>query len=134
MSHPPETKGLKVSDVRLVHCQFERHSLEPAEGDRSLDYDVAMEFQDLPGPPHVMHARQRVRVSGKCAGVEEWTCTTGFVATLTIAELSDISIDQARKSIAPAILYGFAREHIFDLARRAGIGGAFMPPLNFMTQ
>ncbi len=133
MSRPPETRGLRISGVRLVNCQFERHFVEPGEGERSLEFDLDTEYEEHSGDATVIDARQWVRVSGICSGTKLWNCKTEFAATLTISEPSDVSIDQAKKSIAPAILYGFAREHIFDLARRAGIGGAFMPPLNFMA-
>ena len=126
------TKGFSVSDVRLVRCAFSRLKPEDRDGARSVKSTITPSAPTAIVGGISFSMDLVVRAQGFLDETPMWVCETVFGAIFNVEPGADVTPDDVAAVHGPALLYGFAREHVFDLARRAGINGAFLPPLNFM--
>ncbi|MFH0944019.1 MAG: protein-export chaperone SecB [Planctomycetota bacterium] len=131
MTDPVPTKGYSVTQVNLVEMSFAWTIEDPTKETTnrvSFQIQTHAPIQRDVGMEH----RLTVVVSGTVDEKKDlWKAAATFSARFLVENESDVDIESVQRVHAPAFLYGFAREAISDLCRRAGLIQVILPPMNF---
>lgn len=140
-SEAKQTEGLHLVRMGLVRSSLEaarplildpvnQQAIEQQAGARSaLDINVAQRHEFGPQAGQVavfLSVEAIVKAKNEVLAVAQ--CE--YVAFYVLGQKCEITQQQLIDTFAPAHLYAFCREHIADLARRAG-GTLLLPPAHF---
>ncbi len=135
-SAPRATEGFKVHAILLERSSFARHLQAESKSGTSgaqghFDLDVK---RNLPPTPITRRFTESLTVTarGLIGSVETWRAEATYLGEFELAEDSEVSIESATTVHVPALLYGFAREHLADLTRRSLVGQLMLPPMRFV--
>lgn len=129
------TIGFMIRDVFLVQCEFKLSETwdpdDEFESQFTRERGVAVD-DPAGGGSFVQSLKVEATARSKKTGAQCWKISVTYAGIFQHGS-GDISKEDAMDNHSCAILYGFAREHIFDLARRSRIPRVLLPPTNFVV-
>jgi preprotein translocase subunit SecB len=134
MSQGRPTKGFKIISIYMVQSVFEWLPNAPEVFDdlsvvsKNIKIDIATKEGRSIMPAQFSHMLL-VTLTGRIDDKDAWKAMSAFAGNFEfLSGEAELSMEQARQS-ASAILYGFAREHLADLLRRAHFPPFVLSPI-----
>lgn len=123
--------NLQLLQIALLKSHFEVLQAKTPEGEqRRATVSVRKDFPVVEDERHPVIVLT-IEAKGIAGEIECWKASSSFLGIFEFDADGPLALEAAKSVNMPAVLYGFAREHIADLARRSRIGDVLLPLLNF---
>lgn len=125
----PET-GFTIDKILLVESSFRRISnmaFDEKNVENTFDINVDVSVNDS-----TIIVAETVSLNQKFHGTEQFDIKVKMVGIfMVVGKTSITDLDEFGKVNGAAIIFPYIREHITNCFVKAGIGGVFLPPVNF---
>lgn len=132
---PRPTAGFTIHRVMLESCSFKRDFAAEAlvrqpDAQGRLDLEVTQTKPSRRVNDRFVES-MTVSARGFLGDIETWSAEVTYRGEFSLVDSAEVTLELASSLHVPAMLYGFIREHLADLTRRATIGPVLLPPMRF---
>ncbi|MEM9378427.1 MAG: protein-export chaperone SecB [Planctomycetota bacterium] len=134
------TQGFSIIRIQLLSSSFQLNESvsrgsKPHSREMELDLSSKLRKAAVEGGAERVEVELSADISAivpqeKPDASPLWLSKVRYLGVFELGEGTALTVEQVERVHAPAYLYGFAREHLADLARRAGIN-ILLPPVAF---
>lgn len=120
--------GFKVDSVLLMESRFTRKANIDFKASKvNVAFETSVASKD-----NMVNVRLKTIVSNKLEDVEQFNIEVTMVGVFNRYGESEITDNETFGKInGAAIIFPFVREHIANIALKAGLGSLVLPPVNF---
>ena len=120
--------GFKVESILLTESSFTRKGkINFSESEQEVSFETGVGSRD-----NTVNVKLTTTVTNKLKDEEQYKIVVSFVGVFKRTGNSQISDNEQFGRInGAAIIFPFVREHIANIALKAGLGSVILPPVNF---
>lgn len=129
---PTQPAGYTIKQITLLESSFKRELEIPFEQSLSISNDLnissesAVDFED-----NHFTVVTELNLIGKQEQTNFYVFKVRMSGTFERIGEPELKEEVFKRLNAPAIIYPFIREHVYNLALKSGIGNVIIPPVNF---
>lgn len=120
--------GFKVESILLTESGFTRKGkINFSESEQEVSFETGVGSKD-----NTVNVKLTTTVTNKLKDEEQYKIVVSFVGVFKRTGNSQIlDNEQFGRINGAAIIFPFVREHIANIALKAGLGSVILPPVNF---
>lgn len=120
--------GFKVESILLTESGFTRKGkINFSESEQEVSFETGVGSKD-----NTVNVKLTTTVTNKLKDEEQYKIVVSFVGVFKRTGNSQIlDNEQFGRINGAAIIFPFVREHIANIALKAGLGSFILPPVNF---
>jgi preprotein translocase subunit SecB len=121
--------GFQIKNLLLLESNFKRItnvSFNNKDVKQDINVDVNVNVNE-----NTVYVTDTITYTQTLLDVEEVSCTIVMVGVFEKTGDSPLDLEQFGKINGAAIIFPYIREHLSNLASKAGLGLIILPPINF---
>ena len=119
--------GFKVESILLTESSFNRKGkINFKESEQEVSFETGIGSKD-----NIVNVKLTTIVSNKFHDVEQYKIAVTMVGVFQRTGDYILNNEQFVRINGAAIIFPFIREHIANIALKAGLGSLILPPVNF---
>lgn len=120
--------GFNVESILLTESSFTRKGkINFSESEQEVSFETGVGSRD-----NTVNVKLTITVTNKLKDEEQYKIVVSFVGVFKRTGNSQISDNEQFGRInGAAIIFPFVREHIANIALKAGLGSVILPPVSF---